>query len=144
MPRSPRLGLLALLGLIAACDFRSAAEKRREILRARSPGGGVDAVVEYVTTDHLSADIQELYLVPARETPQYGNERRALYVSHLSRPLELRWRGDSVLEVAYDEAYIQGFSNVWYGPWRSDSTRIVELRLVSAGPRSLPARFGRR
>ena len=121
------------------CDSRSASEKRRELLRARSPDGGIDAVVEYVTTDHLSADIQEVYLVPARETPPFGNDRRSLYVSHLSRPLELRWRGDSVLEVAFEEAYVQSFSNVEYVRRPGASTRIIELRLAPSGPRSLPA-----
>jgi hypothetical protein len=132
------LGLFALLGAAASCDTRSTSEKRRELLRTRSPDGAIDAVVEYVSTDHLSADIQEVYLVPARETPKFGNERRILYVSHLNRPLELRWHGDSLIEVAFDEAYIQAFSNVEYVRRPGESTRIIELRLAPAGPRSLP------
>jgi hypothetical protein len=129
---------------VAACDFRSEAAKRQEIGRVRSPDGRVDAVLEYVTTDPLSHDIQELYLVPARATPQFGNEIRVMYASHLSRPLTLRWRGDSIVAIGFAEAKIAGFTNVWYGPYQRDSTRLVELRLEPDGPRSLPDLFGRR
>ena len=139
------MGLLAVLTIVAAsCDRRSAAAKRREIGRIRSPDGSIDAVLEYVTTDPLSADIQELYLVPAGETPKFGRETRVMYVSNLSKPLSLRWRGDSVVAIGFEEAKIQAFTNVWYGPYQGDSTRLVELRLEPAGPRSLPDLFGRR
>ena len=135
---------VACIGLAAvSCGLDSDPDKRREIRRVRSPDGGVDAVLEYVTTDHLSADIQELYLAPAGEHPKFGNDLRVAAFSYLCQPLTLRWRADSVLEIGFDQAMIYSFTNVWYGPWQSDSTRIVELRLSPVGEHSLPNLLGR-
>lgn len=109
--------------------------ERHEFSRVASPDEAFDAVLVKVqgfegATGRSSLD---LYLVPAGvDASNLSAARRLLTADNMSDldDLELRWRGERMLEVHYDSATISGFKNLARVGNGREERFVVELRLV--------------
>ncbi len=122
--------MLAPVSLFAACSVLGGFDQPRELERVSSPGGKTDAVLANVRElDIPAGGHYELYLVPAGDEDFSG---RSFKIDGLDgrENLELRWRGEGLLEVRYPAATIEGFDNYAYVENERGERHVVELRLV--------------
>lgn len=138
--------LVTVLGsgalLLAGRAFFGGGGERLKVERVTSPGGNTDAVLVQVAESGgaLGGANDELYLVPAGEEDL--SERSFVIDQQDGRNLELRWRGERLLEVRYPAAMIRGFRNHAYVEREGGEPYVVELRLVPPEDEfSLPERL---
>jgi hypothetical protein len=138
----------ALLDRIVGKVFPITVERSEEA-RVTSPDGTVDAVMELFDCGPVCSADYVVSIVPKGATKRDAVQR-TLDAEDMVNP-RLEWKENHLLEISYDRAYIQSFTNVIYpfgqpGGERESWFYMVEVRLspTSSGFSYLPPGNDRR
>ncbi len=132
------------VGIVAPRLIRGGADRllfpehRREIARATSPDGTVDAVMEGIECGAPCSSAYFVSVVPKGSTA-LRDPVQQVFVADDMVNAQIRWSEPHLLDITYDKAFIHNFRNVAYpfgragdvGSWRY----AVEIHLIPSSPR---------
>lgn len=112
-------------------------EHHREIARATSPDGTVDAVMEGIECGAPCSSGYSVSVVPKGSAP-LKDPVQQVFVADDVVNAQIRWNEPHLLGISYDKAFIHNFRNVAYpfgrpgdlGSWRY----VVEIHLIPSSP----------
>lgn len=111
---------------------------RREVARATSPDGAVDAVIDVIECGAPCSSRYEVFLIP-RTAASETNAVQPVFVADYTVNTQARWMEPHLLDISYDKAFILSFHNVVYPlgrPGNEESWRYaVEVRLSPSSSR---------
>jgi hypothetical protein len=116
------LSFLAILGLVG-CD----PVDREELMRRSSPDALVDAVLIQANAGATTSYVQEVYIVPARNTP---NESNLVFRGDKMDGLKVYWIKPQLLMIQYKEGRIFEFTNFWNSQSVDNFKYEIEIQLT--------------
>ncbi|HKV61528.1 MAG TPA: hypothetical protein VJO16_06425 [Candidatus Acidoferrum sp.] len=132
------IGTMAPRLIRGAVDRQLFPEHRREISRATSPDGTVDAVLEGIECGAACSSGYSVSVVPKGNAPLKDPVQQVFAADDMVNA-QIRWDEAHLLDISYDKAFIHNFRNVAYpfgragdeGSWRY----AVEIHLIPSSPR---------
>jgi hypothetical protein len=132
------------VGIVAPRLFHDVADKvlfpehRREIARATSPDGTVDAVMEGIECGAPCSSGYSVSVVP-KGAPPPKDPVQQVFIADAVVNAQIRWNEPHLLDISYDKAFIHSFRNVTYPLGRRGNVEswryAVEIHLSPSSAR---------
>jgi TonB family protein len=124
--------------LIHGADKLLFPEHRHEIVRATSPDGAVDAVMEGIECGAPCSSGYAISIVAKGSAPRKDPVQQVFVANDVVNG-QIRWEESHLLDISYDKAFIHNFRNVAYPFGRGGDVNswryAVEVHLTPSSPR---------